>query len=763
MKRHNEILKKIEYIFNKYPREYYLLWMFAFIWFLIVIELFSFTILNHSYYQSLATRQQTSQTKTPINRWTIYSSNEKWNVLAVWVDLNDLAIDPMVEWNKEKLSDFLTDIVYNEICYTETSTECRKSLSKFLWVLEVPDFRMNESFLKWKIEEKVSERINRTKVTSVLLKDSLTNEQSFEIDKLNISWVYVNWTYLYVNPEEVVDDSFVASKLGAVIWWNIEDIKHSIRKRSLRYVIILNRLSIWTSEYIKQKITEEQQAISKWFIDKKDTIWSFLILSPNPNRFYPEWTMASNVLWFVSNWVWNYWIEWYYDNILRWKQAQTFSKKDIAWRSIEPVTLEEQTDLAWANITLTIDRNIQKAIEDIIDVDLSDYQANNISAVVMDPKTWAVLAMATNPRYDLNNPWEAFELEKVTPDKFPNPYVNLIWTAVMAVDNRNWKEYYYDWKKLLLREAQREELSDRSVEKYVFTNRKWWWVYKNDIIQDLYEPWSIFKPIVFAAAIDSWEINRFDMYKDEWYVKIDRFTIKNVSSKCLWYNTFQNAMSFSCNVWMIRIAQKIWASIFYKYLESFWIWRKTWVTLEWEVFGRLDPYEKWSKAQLFTTSFWQWITTTMLQMASVYSVLANWWVYYTPQIVKSIEFADGRTITYKPEADHRVLKETTSKTMTDVLVESVNKWVAKLGWVKWYSIAWKTWTAQIAYKWQYESWQASTMWFYAWYGPAEDPKFVIIVKVERPRSSIYGWETVARTFSRIAQYLLDYYKVPPKK
>jgi cell division protein FtsI/penicillin-binding protein 2 len=54
------------------------------------------------------------------------------------------------------------------------------------------------------------------------------------------------------------------------------------------------------------------------------------------------------------------------------------------------------------------------------------------------------------------------------------------------------------------------------------------------------------------------------------------------------------------------------------------------------------------------------------------------------------------------------------------------------------------------------------MWFFAWIAPAEDPKFVVVVKVERPRSSIYGWETVARTFSRIAQYLFNYYSIPPK-
>lgn len=764
MNKQKALLLKINQLFQKYPREYYVFSFFGIFAILIIIELFSFTVMSHSYYKELALKQQTSTTKTPVSRGNIFSNNEKWKVLASSVDLLGLAIDPSLEGNKTKLANFLTDVVYREICVNRTTSECKKWLSKFLSVLEVPDFRMNEVYLKDRILSRVNERISRTKVTSVLLKDNLTVEQAFELEKLQIGGLYINGSNLFVNPEEVVDAPFVANRIALVIWEQQETIEHLIRKRVLRYLLIQSKLSISTSDYLKNKISEEKEAYSRGFIKKEDMMSHFVITSWQQHRYYPENDMASTILGFVDNaWEGKYGIEGYYNHLLKWKTSEKYAKKDSQGRLIEPLSLEDQTGLAWANVTLTIDRNVQKAVEDIIDKDIYDYQTNNISVIIMDPKTGNVIAMASHPRFDPNNPWDAFELEKVTPEKFPNPYVNLIWARVLAVDNINGSEYYYDWKKLLLREIDREELTDWSLEKYVFVNKRWWWVYKNEIIQDLYEPWSIFKPIVFAAWIDSWELNRYDMYKDDWFVKIDNFTIKNVSSQCIWYKTFQNAMNYSCNVWMIRIAQKIWASIFHKYIESFWIGKKTWITLEWEVFWRLDPYEKWSRAQLFTTSFWQWITATMIQMAAAYSVLANGGVYYKPQIVKSIDFPDGKSIVNKPEATHRVLKETTAKTMTEVLVEWVNHWVAKNWAVKWYSIAWKTGTAQIAYKWKYESGQASTMWFYAWYGPAEDPKFVMVVKVERPRSSIYGWETVAITFWRISQYLFNYYAIPPKE
>lgn len=764
MKRYYQIVIKITHFLQKYPREYYVFIFFGLFLSAIIIKLFSFTVINSEYYKALALRQQTSKTLVQVSRWNIYSSNEKGRVLATSVDLNDLAIDPSIEGDKNKLTVFLTDVIYNEICYLKSNAQCKKSLEKFISVLDLVDFRMNEWYLKEKIATKLKEHVSRTKVTSVLLRDNLTVEETFALEKLKLWGVYINGSNLYINPEEIMDQDFIAKKIVAVTKDDFEDTKFLLRKRVLKYLPLLSKISISSSESIKQKLDEEKQAYSRWFIQKEDMIGSFIILSAQWHRYYPENDMASTVLGFVDNaGEWKYGIEGYFNDVLKWKTSNTYAKKDIMWRLIEPMSLEDQTNLAGANITLTIDRNIQKAVEEIIDTDLATYRANSISVVVMDPKTWGVLAMATNPRFDPNNPWEAYELERVTYAKYPHPETDLLGARVLAVDNTKGTEFYYDNKKLYLREISREELWDYKLEKYVFVNKKWGWIYKNDIIQDLYEPGSIFKPIVFAAALDSGEMSRYDMYKDEWFVAIDNFKIKNVSSQCLGYKTFQNAMNYSCNVWMIRIAQKIGASIFYKYIDSFGIGKKTGISLEWEVYGRIEPYERWGKAKLFTTSFWQWITATMLQMASVYSVIANGGVYYKPQIVKSIEFADGKKIINKSEATHRVLKESTAKTMIQVLVDWVNHWVAKNWAVKGYSIAGKTGTAQIAYKWKYESWAASTMWFFAGIAPAEDPKFVMIVKVERPRSSIYGWETVARTFWRIAQYLFNYYGIPPKE
>ena len=131
-----------------------------------------------------------------------------------------------------------------------------------------------------------------------------------------------------------------------------------------------------------------------------------------------------------------------------------------------------------------------------------------------------------------------------------------------------------------------------------------------------------------------------------------------------------------------------------------------------------------------------------------------------PRIVDFIEFPNWKIIKFKDEIVKRVIKKSTSDLMNSMLNSSINDWVAKNWNVEWYSLAWKTWTSQIPYKWKYEKWIWSTIASFAWYWPIQDPKFVIVVKLERPRVSEYWWATSAFLFKETAEYLLDYYWIP---
>lgn len=765
MNKNKNYLDIIYRFLSNYPREYFLFIFFVFLTLIIIVKVFSYTVINYEYYKQLADKQQLWEIDLPVNRWTIYSStNASDTVLATSISLNDLAVDPDLKWDKNKLSIFLRDIVYKQICYLKSTENCYDSMLKFLRVLEIPDFVMKEDYIKVLILKNIQEKISKINVTNVVLWDNLEQEKINQIKLLNLTGIYVNWLNVYANPEEILDYKDIANKLHPYLNKDVLELEKYLIKRKIRYVPIINKLNISLSEEIEDYIKEENDARKKWILDEEESIGSFIILTWNPSRYYPEKTVASAVVWFVDwDWVWHYGIEWHFNQQLKWSKWKILAKKDIQWRTIDSLSLDQNNlSTMWSDITLTIDRNIQKKVEDTLEEWVKKFQANKWTIVVMDPKTWNILSMANYPNYDLNNPADVYDLEKVTWAKYPNPSTDLLWKVVLVEDSSSGEEYFYDWKKIKLRIATREELADPILVKYKYKNDLWAWVYQNDAITWLYEPWSIMKAFTVAIWIDAWEINRYDMYQDDMELTIDNFTIKNVWKQCEWYKSFNNALIFSCNVWMIRIMQKIWKSLLYNYLQDFWFWKPTDITLDWETYSTMPGYDKWSRAQLYTMSYWLWISVTPLQMAVWYSVIANWWMYVKPNIIKSIKTPSWKVMTYKPEITHRVIKESTSKIMTSMLVDGIDNWFAKNWKVEWYNMAGKTWTAQIAFRWWYEDWVWSTIWSFAWYWPAEDPKFVIVMKMERPRTTAFGWESSAYMFWEISKYLLDYYWIPSK-
>lgn len=752
-------------IFEKYPREYFIFWFFFLFFFAIVIETFSYTVSNHDFYSGLALNQQLGEVKVPVTRGTVFTA--KWEnmsngtVLSTSVDLNDLAIDPQIEGDKEKLKSFLTDILYKEMCYLKDNSDCYDDMLRFLRVLEIKDFRADKAYVKWMIADRLDIKLESNRVTSVKLLWDVSPSQEQEIFTWNMSGVYPSENWLYVNPEELSEKELFATKFIDLFWGDYNDILYAVRGRDLRYIPIYNKLSLLGSDEIEQYIKDERLITT----DKSDTIGGFIILTPHAQRIYPERNIASQIIGFTDNsGTGRYGIEWYFDDLLRGNEWEHVRKKDVLWRPVWDISFSEEDIwvLEWADIHTTIDRNVQKKVEEILKKWVEDYRANKGTIVVLEPKTWKVISMANYPSYDPNNPWEVYDLERVTPEKYPNPSYDLLGKTVYVEDVERWDKFYYDGREVYLREAKREEFGNRDLIKYIYKNAFGAGAYQNDSISSIYEPWSIMKALTVAIWIDSWEIQAYEMYNDAGKVEIDQFTISNVSSACLWYNSFTHALSYSCNVGMIRIVQRVGKALFYKYLLDFWFDDVTGITLKGEIFSKIDPFEKWPTSKLLTSSYGLWVSVTPLQMASAYSVLANGGVYMKPYIVENITFPDGEELNFKPEAVRRVLKPSTSKTVTKMLVSWVDTGVANNGAVEWYSVAGKTGTSQIAYRGSYETWVASTYASFAWYAPAEDPQFVVVVKLNRPRTSQYGWETSAHLFSEVAKELLDYYNIPKK-
>ncbi len=763
---------KIKYIIKNWKPLHTVVSVFLFFYLVLIYKLFTYTVFDNEFYNKLADSQQIWKFEVPVNRWKIYSSIErewktldKLSVLATSVNFYDLAIDPKMVWSKEKLWKMLVDLVYDELCKSKDKKTCKDNILKYLKKSEIKDFQTNKDFIKNLLKDYIYKKISKTKLESVSLWNDFKKEEIKKIKNLEIAWVYPKDSTIYVNPEEFNQSSKNIKNIAKAISMNEERLRILTKKRDLRYIPILKKLSMDKYEELKDFKEEESAAVRRWIIEKEDSISSFFIFEARPTRYYPENKIASQVIWFVdSEWVWHYWIEWYFNDILKWNNWQIIAKKDIKWRILDPINSNKKDfNNEWVEIITTIDRNIQEKVETILAKWVWRYLATKGSIVVMEPKTGRILAMANYPTYDLNNYSDVYEIVKINNNDFLNPEIDLLWYPILVEDSLEWEKFYYNDKEIFLREATLKELWQETLVKYRYKNWFWAWVYKNDAISSLYEPGSIMKAITVAIWIDTWEIKANSKYRDSWKVIIDQFKIVNVDQeKCMWYKTFQNALSFSCNVWMVRIMQRLWKPLSHQYLEDFGFWEKTWIDLEWEVFSELKPREKISRANLFTRSYGLWISVTPLQMANAYSILANWWIYMKPKIIEKIIYPDGREQIFKNEAKRRVLKEETSKIITNMLYKSAEVWFAKNGRVEGYSVAWKTWTAEISYRWVYKNWIGWTNASYAWFWPVEDPKFVIIVKLERPKSNVYWSQTSAHLFREVATYLFDYFEIPKK-
>jgi stage V sporulation protein D (sporulation-specific penicillin-binding protein) len=732
---------------------------------------FKYTVINGEFYKKVAYDQQTMILRNPVSRGSIYSSADslRW-VLSVSTNLGNLAIDPSQNGSREKLLTFLSDIVFDEYCTYNTT--CIESMGSYLREDLSWERNISVSDLKTKIRNYLGNKMDAP-IESVELARDLDEWVIETIGSWQDPSLFFVVNNLYVNPTKVTNKEVLALKIAQVLTLDSENIIQKLEIRKKRHLEIIRKMNVSTRDAIIKRLSAERNAIKNKELYMEDSVVPFVKIEDNLVRFYPERNIVSQITGFVDGeWNGKYGIEGYFQDMLQWESPTQRVIKDNANRPIDGyVSKGLISSKNGVDVTLTIDRNIQKEISLKLAAAVEKFRANKWSVIVMDPHTWAIKAMVNYPDYDVNNFTQIYEMERVDYGKYRNPYYDLFGVPLYVIDTMSGSVFAnIDGQRLRLKEAEKDEIQNFTITKYKYKNKFWAWVYSNDIISAFYEPGSVFKWVTAAIGLDTGEIEPTDTYYDKWYVELTyewwrTSRISNVASQCSGRHTYLHALDWSCNVGMISIIEKIGPSLFYKYIQDFGFGSKTDITLDWENYAQISPYEKWSRTQFFTMSFGQGINATLLQMAAAYSVLANGWVYMEPHIVESITYPDGKKIDTIPTPVRRVIKEETSKKITAMLVDGVRNGFAKKWWVAWYTMAGKTGTSQIPYKWGYENRilgqdLGHTVTSYGGYGPASNPKFVMILSINRPRTDQYSENTSSALFAEISQYLLEYYKIP---
>ena len=271
-----------------------------------------------------------------------------------------------------------------------------------------------------------------------------------------------------------------------------------------------------------------------------------------------------------------------------------------------------------------------------------------------------------------------------------------------------------------------------------FDNR----VYKSPMVADLFEPGSIFKPLVMAAALNEDLITpetKCDICSGP--IVIGKYSIKTWDEKYNPSSTMTDVIVHSDNTGMVFVARKLGPDKFSDYLKKYGFGQKTKIEIQEEVSGTVRDGKNYGEIDLATNSFGQGIAVTPIQMISALNTIANNGKYISPTLVEGTRGITRDVLGPKAVSD-----------MTQIMVTAVNSGEAKWAKPAGLSVAGKTGTAQIPIEGHYDS--EKTIASFVGFFPSENPRFTMLVSLREPQTSQWGSETAAPLWFGIAKQLL---------
>ncbi len=283
---------------------------------------------------------------------------------------------------------------------------------------------------------------------------------------------------------------------------------------------------------------------------------------------------------------------------------------------------------------------------------------------------------------------------------------------------------------------------------------------ENPAVSGQYEPGSTFKILTMAAALDAGTVKAETTYVDTGYLEVGGVGVRNWDGGAYGPVDMLGCLRYSLNTCMADLAIKLGPNTFYNYMSAFGFGHLTNVDLAAEVRGRLkrpgDP--DWFDSDLGTNAFGQGIAVTPLQLITAVSAVANHGTMMQPHILLRIQTGQ-KFHDIQPQVLGRPIKPETAALLSEMLAQSMEQGEADQAIVPGYRIAGKTGTAQIPIPGGYDP-ERSIASFIGW-GPVDDPRFVVLVILDRPSTSIWGSETAAPVFASLAQRLVVLMDIPP--
>jgi len=423
-------------------------------------------------------------------------------------------------------------------------------------------------------------------------------------------------------------------------------------------------------------------------------------------RLYPESGLGGQVTGFVGSsedgtMTGKYGIEGYFNQELTGTPGFLRSERDIAGRLIAVGERSIEPAMNGSDVVLTIDRTIQYEACTKLKEAVARHGADGGSVIVMEPKSGKILAMCGSPDFE------------------PGDYRN-----APSTDSFN-----------------------------------------NPAIFNSYEPGSIFKAITMAAAVDTGAVTPTTTFTDTGEVMVSGWPrpIRNAQNKVYGLIDMTTVLEESVNTGMVYSMRQMGMEKFVEYVKNFGFGVRTGLEMETESSGTIASLDIGQEIYAATASFGQGITVTPVQMVAAYGALANNGMLMRPYVVEDVVKPDGTHDPRVPQEVRRVVQPKTASLLGAMLVSVVENGHGKKAGVPGYYIGGKTGTAQVARSdgGGYEL--DSTIGSFAGFGPVNNPRFVMIVRIDHPRDVTWAESSAAPLFGDIAKFLLQYFEVPPER
>ncbi len=488
---------------------------------------------------------------------------------------------------------------------------------------------------------------------------------------------------VYADPSKIADQERCAQQLAVLLG---EDAK------TIRSKLSNSKYFCWLSRQVSPDLAQKVRGA------KIEGVY----LVKEPKRFYPNRELAGPLIGFVGRDAEGLeGVELKYDQYLKCQSDKMVWARDAKGKRLylKESLVSEKPDKGY-NIWLTIDSRIQYLVELHLKEAIKRTGAKGGMAIVMDPRTGAILALVSEPGFN------------------PNTF---------------------------------------------FRGRNE--VMKNKAIADCFDPGSIFKPFVAAAALEEGVVKETDtFYCENGAYHIANRTIHEAQRKKYGHLTLREVIKYSSNIGSVKVSQRLTKEKFYHYIRGFGFGAKTGIDLPGEISGLLRPYERWTNVDAATIAFGQGVSVTAIQLITAMSAIANGGLLMKPYIVRAITDPNGNAVDeHKPATVRRVISASTAKRMISILTDVVgaDDGTGKRARLTDVTVAGKTGTSQ---KFDFSTGRYSSARVrtsFLGFLPAEDARAAILVTLDEPQRDKWGGVAAAPVFKSISEQILRCYDSRP--